>query len=212
MDKHVVVQLWRRLPEEINAQWDVERDKAVRDCCRARAHGGSWAALLGERGVELGDGGPRVELVGWRGGVLHALVVQIPSLLDLVQEASSACAHRIKRDQSAVGVDAVLRPERKGQLHIVGSAARIRANSAVGRLVRPRKVLVLVVHSDEAQVDIRDERVVVHSVGRNREEARLLHVDRGLRGHRVEDPAPGCSPEVCVAHEEVDCVLDADGA
>eukprot|EP00961_Rhodomonas_salina_P297305 3937118-Rhodomonas_salina.1 len=55
-------------------------------------------------------------------------------------------------------------------------------------------------------------RVVVDAMRRNGEEAGLLDVDRSLRRERVEDPAPGRGPEVDIAHEKVDGVLDANGA
>eukprot|EP00961_Rhodomonas_salina_P281111 3798112-Rhodomonas_salina.1 len=151
----------------------------VRNGFRTRAHHGSRAASLVESGVELRNGAPRVELIGGCGGVLHALVVQSPGILDFVQVHSSACVDRIERDQSAVRVDAILGTKGEGNMDVVGGVSRVGAHRAVCRLARPRKVQVFVVHADK-HVDVLQERVVVDDVGRDGEEARLLDVNRRL--------------------------------
>eukprot|EP00961_Rhodomonas_salina_P278645 3764510-Rhodomonas_salina.1 len=112
-----------------------------------------------------------------------------------------------RTESSGINPELVLTPYLDPRVKVT-----FRADRAVARLVRARKVTVFVVYGHEPHVNVLKERVIVDPVCGHREKTSLLDMDRCLRGERVEHPAGSRWFEGHVAKEEVDGVLNAHSA
>mmetsp|Transcript_74360 Transcript_74360/g.112021 ORF Transcript_74360/g.112021 Transcript_74360/m.112021 type:complete len:568 (+) Transcript_74360:2278-3981(+) len=118
--------------------------------------------------------------------------------------------HGIQGNGIVPWLDSILLPESKSDLHKLGFHSAIVPDKAIGRSVI-RVVGVLEVRLDKTHVRVTEERVVVNTVGGNREEISLLHDDVHLRHLGVEESRlQAVRLEVSKTDEELHSVLDAD--
>eukprot|EP00961_Rhodomonas_salina_P158156 2129202-Rhodomonas_salina.2 len=199
IDKDLLAQIVARAAvKHLEPERHVERHKLVGHILRALAHEGGGPTVLANQPVEL----RLVAVVAARREpdraarrlVDTADLLHVPGRVDVAHEGAGPGTHRVRRDQPAAFlVRLVLLPERKRHLNVARVALCVGPDRACPGLVvvgpcarRAREVRVLVQDRYQPHVDVLEERVLVLAVRRDREEARLLQVDRRLRRKRVE--------------------------